>query len=120
MHIETVLSARAAPPAKPFEYRALIDGELISAKGHQTIDRSSPAHGVVVGRYPALDLESVSRASAAARRADDLAVWRSVPGSERAKLINRVAALLDRERKKLGLVELLEGGKPIAFVDREI
>ena len=67
-----------------------------------------------------MDLESVHRAAAAARRAESAGVWRSKPGSERAKLINRVAALLDRDRKKLGLIESLEGGKPIALVDGEI
>ena len=120
MGVDPVPITRATPPAKPFEYRALIDGELIGAKGLKTIDRSSPAHNVVVGRYPAVDLESVHRAAAAARRAESAGVWRSKPGSERAKLINRVAALLDRDRKKLGLIESLEGGKPIALVDGEI
>ena len=119
MDAETI-PMRAAPPAAPFEYRALIDGDLIGVKGLPTIERSSPAHNVVVGRYPAVELDGVSRAAAAARRADDLAVWRSASGAERAKFITRVAALLDRDRKKLGLVESLEGGKPISLVDGEI
>ena len=120
MDVETISAAQTAPPQHPFEYSALIDGELVGANGLHTIDRQSPAHGVVVGRYPALELETVSRAAAAARRVENSGVWRSVSGSDRAKLINRVAALLDRDRKKFGLIESLEGGKPISLVDGEI
>ena len=41
-------------------------------------------------------------------------------GAERARIINRVAQLIDKHRDELGLIESLEVGKPISAVGREI
>jgi betaine-aldehyde dehydrogenase len=41
-------------------------------------------------------------------------------GADRARIINRVAQLIDKHRDELGLIESLEVGKPVSAVGREI
>jgi betaine-aldehyde dehydrogenase len=73
------------------EYQNLIDGNWVAAADGDTFERISPAHDVVVGRYPRAGVEDLNRAVAAARRAFDEGPWPTMPGVERARILNRVA-----------------------------
>src|SRR5262245_50639713 len=53
------------------DYQNLIDGSWVDAADGRTFERVSPAHDVVVGRYPSGGVEDLERAVAAARRAFD-------------------------------------------------
>jgi len=107
-------------PSRPREFSALIRGEMVPAKDRESIVRDSPAHGVTVSRYPKATPEDVVRAIESARAAADAGAWASMAGAERARIINRVAQLIDKHRDELGLIESLEVGKPISAVGREI
>jgi betaine-aldehyde dehydrogenase len=107
-------------PGAPHEYSALISGELIPSKAREPLMRASPAHGVPVSLYPKATPQDVTRAIEAARAAADAGTWASMAGAERARILNRVAALIDKHRDELGLIESLEVGKPISAVGREI
>lgn len=107
-------------PRKPRDFSALIAGELISADRRETIVRESPAHGVLVSRYPRATVGDADAAIGAARSAADAKVWSGLPGAARSRIINRVAQLIDQHRNELGLIESLEVGKPIGAVGREI
>ena len=41
-------------------------------------------------------------------------------GKDRATLLNRVADLIDQNRERIALIEVLESGKPIAQATGEI
>lgn len=101
-------------------YSALIDGKLIGVDQRERLERASPATGRPVSIYPRATEADVQGAIKAARRAADLRRWAAVPGAERSRLILRVAGLIDKHREELGLIECLEGGKPISAVDGEI
>jgi len=73
------------------DYQNLIDGRWVDAADGRTSERMSPAHDVVVGRYPAGGAEDLDRAVAAARKAFDDGPWPRVPGAERARVLIRVA-----------------------------
>ena len=107
--IDLVAAARAAHrvPSKEYssvsytiaarDYQNLIDGKWVDAADGGTSERVSPAHDVVVGRYPAGGVEDLDRAVAAARKAFDEGPWPRIPGVERARVINRVAEAIRAE-----------------------
>src|SRR5262245_21109620 len=111
-------SAALQLPESPREFSALIGGRLIKASERQAIERESPAHRLTVSRYPKATRQDLDRALTSARAA--FASWGRSSGAERARILLKVAALIDQNRKELGEIECLEVGKPIGLVDREI
>jgi len=107
-------------PKSPREYSALIGGEMVDSKDRESIVRASPAHGVPVSRYPKSTPQDVARAIESARAAADAGTWASMAGADRARILNRVAQLIDKYRDELGLIESLEVGKPMSAVGGEI
>ena len=102
------------------DYQNLIDGRWVDAADGRTSERMSPAHDVVVGRYPAGGAEDLDRAVAAARKAFDDGPWPKIPGVERARVLNRVAEAIRANADDLAYVEALESGKPISQALDEI
>jgi betaine-aldehyde dehydrogenase len=102
------------------DYQNLIDGRWTGAADGGTFERISPAHDVVVGRYPRGGLADLDLAVAAARRAFDEGPWPRIPGVERARVLNRVAEAIRAEADDLAYVEALESGKPIRQAKDEI
>jgi acyl-CoA reductase-like NAD-dependent aldehyde dehydrogenase len=107
-------------PQHPRRYSALIDGRLIDATARETIGRDNPAHNHPVSLYPRATAQDLRQALAAARRASDAGVWSGLSSADRARMLLKVAALIDRNRVELREIECLEVGKPIGLVDREI
>lgn len=107
-------------PKHPRDFRVLVAGEMVSPAQREVIVRESPAYGVSVSRYPRSTPVDVARAIDAARSAADSGLWRSMSGGDRARILNRVAQLIDKHREELGLIESLEVGKPVTAVTREI
>ncbi len=102
------------------DYQNLIDGRWVGAADGATFERISPAHDVVVGRYPKGGLEDLDRAVRAARRAFDEGEWPRIAGVERARVLNRIAEAIRAEADDLAYVEALESGKPISQARDEI
>jgi acyl-CoA reductase-like NAD-dependent aldehyde dehydrogenase len=107
-------------PLQPREFSALIGGKLIPASERETIERENPAHRTVVSRYPKATHQDAEAAIDAAHAAHASGIWRNLSGADRARLILKVAALIDQHRVELREIECLEVGKPISLVDREI
>jgi betaine-aldehyde dehydrogenase len=103
----------------PRDRSMLIDGREASDDG-QTIERRSPAHGVVVTRVPRGRAGDARRAVAAARKAFDAGRWPHETASNRARVLLKVADLIDRDRETLAILDTLESGKPIARARGEI
>jgi len=105
----------------PKAYSLLIDGALVGgAADGRTIERASPAHDVLVSRYPRAGAVEVEAAIAAARRAFDHGPWPRMTGAERSRILHKAADLIERKAEALALLDVLEGGKPIAQVRGEI
>lgn len=107
-------------PAEPRAFAALIDGRFIPARERESFGRDNPAHNVPVSVYPRATADDLQTALVAARRSFEAGVWSGLAAAERARLLLRVAALIDTHRAELREIECLEVGKPIALVDREI
>lgn len=97
----------------------IIDGEDVQARSGETFTRLSPAHEVEVTSYPQGGKDDVDRAVAAARRALE-GGWRKSSGSQRSKLLLKVADLVRRDAEELALAETLETGKPITQSRNEV
>lgn len=97
----------------------IIDGEDAQAHSGETFTRLSPAHEIEVTSFPRGAQEDVDRAVTAARRALDRG-WRQSTGSQRSKLLLRVADLVRRDAEELALAETLETGKPITQSRNEV
>lgn len=101
-------------PKTPFRYKIFIDGKWEDAADKKTFNRKSPAHDKIIGEYPLCSVEDTQKAIKAARNAFAKDSWTMMPGSERAKIISKVASLIRENTKELALIETLESGKPIS------
>jgi aldehyde dehydrogenase (NAD+) len=91
-------------------YGLFIGGEWVEpTESYETISPSSEETLATVGQGTA---EDVDRAVAAARAAFSNG-WSSLPGSERAKYLFRIARLLQERAREFAVLESLNGGKPI-------
>jgi betaine-aldehyde dehydrogenase len=107
-------------PNNPHRYQMLIDGCWIETQSGERYQRESPAHDIEVGEYPLAGVEDTDAAVAAARRAFDEGPWPRMKGSERARLLNRVAEGIRDVAEELAVVEVLESGKPISQARDEV
>jgi aldehyde dehydrogenase (NAD+) len=91
-------------------YGFFVGGEWLEpTESYETISPSSEETLATVGQGTA---EDVDRAVAAARTAFSNG-WSSLPGSERAKYLFRIARILQERAREFAVLESLNGGKPI-------
>ncbi|WP_375230203.1 aldehyde dehydrogenase family protein [Roseobacter sp. S98] len=120
-HDLTLIAGDSSAPAdEPLELHHLIDGTWIDSADGETFERHSPATGQLVSRAARGGTAETEAAIKAARQAFDDRRWSDVPGAERAKLLNRVADLIDANRARIARLETLESGKPISQAEAEI
>jgi len=102
------------------KHQLFIDGDSIESEAGARFCRLSPAHEVAVGEYADGDAVDVDKAVRAARRAFDEGPWPRMAGSERARMLRKIAELIERDAERLALVEVLESGKPITQARAEL
>lgn len=119
-NITVVPNSNASLPDVPFMARHLINGNWANSSDRAVFERRSPSHGVVVSRACRGTAEDVDAAVSAARAAFDDGNWSMSSGKGRATLLLKVADLIDRERERIALLEVLESGKPISQAKAEI
>lgn len=106
-------------PKKPFRYQLFINGNFIESSSGERFIRESPAHNVVIGEYALAGIEDTELAIKSAKQALKDS-WTMMPGAARAKIINKVAALIRKNSEELALIETLESGKPISQAMEEV
>jgi len=99
------------------EYPLVINGEKVfTGKTIASINPSSP--DTVVGAVAEAGIPEAERAVRAAR--DAFEKWRWTPFEERAQLLERAAAIMERRRFELSALEVFEVGKPWTEADGDI
>src|SRR6266478_4451034 len=99
------------------EYPLVINGERVfTGKTIASINPSSPDD--VVGAVAEAGIAEAERAVKAAR--DAFEKWRWTPFEERAALLERAAAIMERRRFELAALEVFEVGKPWTEADGDI
>jgi len=99
---------------EPVAWPMLIDGEWVHAQSGQVIDVIDPGTEKVIGRVPRGSAEDVDCAVRAARAAFDTEKWISLPSPERARIIWKIADLIDEHTEGLARLESLNQGMPLA------
>ena len=91
----------------------LIDGRILAPAHGAYLDVFEPATGAVFARCPDSGASDVDAAIAAATRAAP--GWGATPADERARLLNRLADLVERDLEDLARLESRDSGKPVAL-----
>lgn len=104
-----------APNQQPevFYNQIFINNEWHDAVSKKTFPTVNPSTGEVICQVAEGDKEDVDRAVKAARAAFQLgSPWRRMDASDRGRLLNRLADLIERDRTYLAALETLDNGKP--------
>jgi aldehyde dehydrogenase (NAD+) len=88
-----------------------INGQWVDSRGGEIIESLNPATGAALGRFQDATSADVDLAVAAARGAHESGTWRKLPRRERAKVLRRIAEVIDRHRAELATLECLDNGK---------
>ncbi len=91
-----------------------IDGRFMQAASGKTFPAYNPANGEVLTRVPEAESEDVERAVSAARRAFDNGPWPRMTPSARARIIFKLADLLEENLEEFAELESLDNGKPLS------
>jgi acyl-CoA reductase-like NAD-dependent aldehyde dehydrogenase len=94
------------------DYRMYIDGAWSAAASGEYLDSVDPYRGQVWARVPRGDRADVDRAVSAAARAFEQTTWPS-RAKERARLLHRLADLVEADAEHLAQVESRDNGKTI-------
>jgi acyl-CoA reductase-like NAD-dependent aldehyde dehydrogenase len=90
---------------------AFINGEYVAAASGKTFPTFNPGNGEVVGYLAECDDEDIDRAVRAAVAA--FPAWKKKTGAARAKLLMKLAQLVEANGARLAELESLNAGKPI-------
>ena len=92
-----------------------INGEWVPPISGTTFNSFNPTTGEPVATAPDSNVEDVEKAICSAREAFDSGEWSRRPGKERAKVLLRLADLLEANAERFGYLIATEMGKPVKF-----
>lgn len=90
-----------------------VNGRSVPPIGDKYIDNTDPATGAVYSQVPDSDEHDVAAAVAAATAA--FPAWAATPAPERARLLVRLADLIERDVDRLARAESIDSGKPLSL-----
>lgn len=91
----------------------LIDGKWVNAESGKTFETKNPANDQVIGKVAEGSKADVDKAVKAARKAVEEGPWRKMSTAQRAKLMLKLADLIEKNSEQLAQLETLDNGKPI-------
>ncbi|GAC1409551.1 MAG: aldehyde dehydrogenase family protein [Candidatus Velthaea sp.] len=97
-----------------------IAGEWCGASDGGTRDLYDPGTGERIGRVAEGTLADAARAIAAARAAFDRGPWPKTSAHDRAKVLFRVADLIEANATELARLETLNAGKPLRETEADV
>lgn len=120
-HRPSDLAALADPTMDPevADLEMFVDGSAVIAGDGTTFDSYEPRSGRVWARLPRSGAADVDKAVRAARAAFE-GPWGSVSAADRGRFLTKIAAVVDRNRDQLAIIESRDNGKPIREVRAEI
>ncbi len=113
---------RPSPRAQAFldgRHSSFIDGRFVESKGGAAIAVENPARQTIVAQVSAATPEDIDRAVAAARRSFETG-WGIMAPKDRARILLRVADLLEQRADEIGEIEAIDAGIPIALAIQTI
>jgi acyl-CoA reductase-like NAD-dependent aldehyde dehydrogenase len=98
----------------------LIGGEWVGARSGATLETVNPFTGQAWAEIPRAGPEDVDAAVRAARAAFDDGPWRGLTGTDRARLIRRLADLIAEHAERIAIVETTDNGKLIREMEGQL
>lgn len=95
------------------QHDMLIDGKWRAAQSCDLIAVEDPSTEEIVTQIPAGDAADIDAAVGAARRAFDDGPWPQMRPGERAKLIWKLADLIEQNAEELAVIEAIDVGQPL-------
>lgn len=93
----------------------LINNQWIPSDSGKTFPTINPATGEELARVDEADAADVDKAVAAARNAFERGPWRTTSATERGRLMNRLADLIEQNAEEIARLETLDNGMPLAI-----
>jgi aldehyde dehydrogenase (NAD+) len=111
--MSTVLTEPTSTQAPTMQTKILIDNKWVDSVSGKTFETINPATGDVLANVAEADAADVDLAVKAARKAFHAkAQWRRMSASDRGKLLNRLADLIEKNADELAMLESMDNGKP--------
>jgi aldehyde dehydrogenase (NAD+) len=103
---------RTAKPPKVKDQPLFIGGKWLDSVSGKTFPTLNPATGDTICQVAEGDKADVDLAVKAARKAFEDGPWPKMNASERGRLLNKLADLLEKNQEELAVLESLDNGKP--------
>jgi len=101
-------------------YQMFIGGKWVDASSGETFESVNPYTGAAWATVPRASHADVDAAVRAARQAFDEGPWGRLTGTERARLMRRLAAVIEEGADDLARVEVRDNGKLIREMQGQI
>lgn len=101
-------------------YQLLIDGAWVNSASGESVSRICPATSRTIATYASGVKEDVDFAVKAARNAFDHGLWPRMSGTERSRILMKLAGLMKEKEVELAEIEAEEVGKPIRLARGDI
>src|SRR5271169_536911 len=111
----TLTSRILEPRIVPSATKLLIGNQWIPSESGKTFPTFNPATGEEIAQVAEADAADVTKAVKVARKAFEHGPWRKTAASERGRLLNRLADLIETHADELARLESLDNGKPFAI-----
>ncbi|KAG3101469.1 Aldehyde dehydrogenase [Phytophthora idaei] len=108
-----ILSRHFSTPVQVKQTNLLINGEFVPSIKGKTFETFNPATEEKIADVAEAGTADIDAAVAAARAAFE-GPWRTMPASERGRLIHKLADLIEENIDELAALEALDNGKPCA------
>ena len=95
--------------------QAFIAGQFTDAASGKSLDVLNPSNGKSLGALPQCSAADVDRAVSAARAAFEDGRWSGMAPKQRKKIMLKLAALVEKHRDELALIDTLSMGMPISI-----
>ena len=102
---------RTAKSPLATRYDNFIGGKWVAPKSGQYFQNFSPVTGQLLGEVARSDAADIEAALDAAHKAKD--AWGRTPPAERARMLNKIADIMEDNLDLLALAETWDNGKPI-------
>jgi aldehyde dehydrogenase (NAD+) len=108
----TPKATRVVKPPKVKDQPMFIGGKWVDSASGKTFPTINPATGETICQVAEGDKADIDKAVKAARKAFEDGPWARMNASERGRLLNRLADLIEEKREELAALESLDNGKP--------
>src|ERR1700680_1105665 len=105
MAVATTEKTRTLKPQVKAQYPMLIGGKWVDSASGKTFATVNPATGETLCQVAEGDKADIDLAVKAARKAFEEGPWPKMNASERGRLINKLADLIEQNREELAALE---------------